>query len=147
MPRPCALSVQKSEIVNIKYFVSESDMSVMNMIYQSNNKQGTLDIDSKVIALEDVHFKGIFGYVYKGVTVEKLLFKNVSYECPEYYIYKTEMTSTNPDSVQLSPHHLENGTTILSSLTMHAMSRALLPFFTSISDAYSRLAGLLKFGL
>ncbi len=109
---PCALSVQKSDLVKIKYFALESDMSVMDMNYQSINRQGALDIDAMNIALQDVHIKGIPSYVYKGVTEESLFVKNVSYECPESHIHNTHVTNTNPLS-HLSAHHIENGTTLV----------------------------------
>ena len=105
---PCALTVRKSEIVKIMYFALDSDKPVMDMIYQLINKQEALGIDAKKIALENMHFQGVSGYVYKGVTVENLFFRNVSYECPEYFIHKTKVTNTNPHSVQMSPQHLEN---------------------------------------
>ncbi len=78
---PCAVSVQESDNVKIKNFSFVNDMSVAYTISQSKDNQGAVDLDASNIALENVHFKGIPGYVYKAVTEEKLFFRNVSYEC------------------------------------------------------------------
>ncbi len=45
--------------------------------------------------------------VYKGVSAKILLLKNISYECPESHIHRT-----NPYSPKMSTHDIENGTTL-----------------------------------
>ncbi len=137
---PCAVSVQKSDNVKINHLFLINDIPTTNMVSQSEDYQGALDIDGGSIALDNVHFEGVPGFLYKGVSVDSLLFRNVSYECPESYIHRTVVTNTNPHSVQLSPYHLENDT----SLTLQCMQcpenyyRLALPSLTllEISDLY-----------
>ncbi len=141
---PCALSVEKSDNVKIKNFLLVSDMSVTYIIFQSKDNQGVIDLDASSIALENVHFKGVPGYVYKGVTLENLFLRNVSYECPESHIHRTEVTNTNPFSVQHSPHHIENEITLaLQCMQCSENSyRFALPSVTlmEISDLYDQNA-------
>ncbi len=109
---PCALSVQKSNNVEINHLFLINDIPTTNTVCQSDDDQGALDIAGGSIAFENVHFEGVPGHLYKGVSVNSLFLKDVSYECPESYIHRTEVTNTNPVSLQLSPYHLENDTTL-----------------------------------
>ncbi len=141
---PCAVSVQKTENTKIEHFFLVIHMTVTDMISQSKSKQGALDIDAKHIALKNVHFTGVPGIVYKGVSVESLFFKNVSYECPESHIHSTKVTNTNTKSLQLYSHDLENATTLALQCTQCAKEyyRFGLPSLTfmEISDLYNQYA-------
>ncbi len=109
---PCALSAEKSDNVKINDLLFINALQSTSITTQSEDYRGILDIDAKNIAFENVLFERIPGYVYQGVTEERLFLKNVSYECPESYIYRSEVTNMNPVSTQLSPHYLENYTTL-----------------------------------
>ncbi len=60
---PCAVSVKKSDSVNIENFLLVSNMSVTYTISQSKDNPGAVDVDASKIALENVHSKGVPWYV------------------------------------------------------------------------------------
>ncbi len=136
---PCAISVKKAENVKIEDFLLVNDKSATNMIAQAKTKQGALDIDAKNIVLENVYFKGLPGYVYKGISAERLFFRNVTYDCPESHFH-----SKNIKSLQLSSHDLENDTTLALQCMQCAEDyyRFGLPSLTfrEISDLYNQYA-------
>ncbi len=138
---PCALSVQKSSNVKINHLFLINDIETTNMASQSEDYPGALDIDGGSIAFDNVHFEGVPGHLYKGVSVDSLFFKNVSYECPESYIHRTKVTNTNPLSLKVSPYHLENETSIVLECMRcpEHYYRLALPSLTlmEISDLYN----------
>ena len=69
---PCSLSVQKTERLNIDQCFFINDRVHMNLISQKSSSIA-VDIQANNIALKNVQFKGIPGYVYTGVWVENLL--------------------------------------------------------------------------
>ncbi len=141
---PCALSIQKSDIVKIKYLFMANYKSITNIISRENDKLGALDINAINIALEFVHFQGVPGYVYRGVSVERLFFKNASYECPESHIHNINLINTNIKSLQNFPHELENDTSLVLQCMQCSENyyRFAIPSVTlmEISDLYHPIA-------
>ena len=137
---PCAMSVMESNNVKINYLLLINDMPTTSMKSQSEDDRGALHIEGGNNALENVHFRGLPGYVYKGVSVESLFFKNVSYECPESHIHRTKMIETNPQALKLSPYHVENDSTLALQCKQcleNSYRFALLSLrFMEISDLY-----------
>ena len=108
----CALSVKESDNVKVEDFLLVNALSVRNAISQSESKQSAVEIDARNIAIENVYVTGVTGYVYKGISILSLFFKNVSYECPKSHVHNSNITNTNLQSIKNYPNDLENNTAL-----------------------------------
>ena len=129
--RPCSLSIHKTDQVDIDQCLFIDDMEIMSG-FSHTSSNAALDIQANYVSSKNMQFKGIPGYVYKGVAGQKISAENVTYECRENHVLNSKLINKYLQPLGSSPNDLEN----VTMLTLECKQCALhhyslgLPSFT-----------------